>query len=278
VLAKHHASCLGATVFIRRLVSPRLSEVHRWCLLVSICNVFKVDVIIHVVELLAVRLIKLRHKIKLSWSNFICWVTVVCTTICFRLLLLRYLKFQGCVHFVVASLRGRWCRVEPFGVIPLTRFLTLDATVALSRHRIGLGVTVLVITFLALAVRLLFAFLIVIAAQTTVVRLILISLLAVRIWRPSDYFSIIFNDNFFEKIVSHWEVLPFVACWCLILALLVGAHLLLFIVHAHARAILVVARLGCLSIYRVQIYFVAVLIVLESVKRTARAFLEKELR
>ena len=66
-------------------------------------------------------------------------------------------------------------------MIPLTRFLTLDATVALSRHRIGLGVTVLVITFLALAVRLLFAFLIVIAAQTTVVRLILISLLAVRI-------------------------------------------------------------------------------------------------
>ena len=64
----------------------------------------------------------------------------------------------------------------------------------------------------------------------------------------------------------------------MILALLIGAHLLLFIVHAHARAILVVARLGCLSIYRVQIYFVAVLIVLESVKRPARAFLEKELR
>ena len=72
MLAKHHASCLGATVFIRRLVSPRLSEVHRLCLLVCICNVFKVDVIIHVVKLLAVRLIKLRHKIKLSRSNFVC--------------------------------------------------------------------------------------------------------------------------------------------------------------------------------------------------------------
>jgi hypothetical protein len=40
-------------------------------------------------------------------------------------------------------------------------------------------------------------------------------------------------------------------------------------VHAHARTILVVARLGCLSIYCVQINFVAILVVLESVKRSA---------
>lgn len=278
MLAKHHSSRLGTTIFIGRLVSPRLREVHRWCLLVSICNVFKVNVIIHVVKLLAVRLIKLRHKIKLPRSNFICWVTMVYTTICFRLLFLRYLKFQSSVHFVIASLRGWWCGVEPFRVVTLTRFLSLDTAVALSRHRIRLRITVLVITFLALAIRLLLVFLIVITAQTAVVRLILISLLAVRIWRSSHYFSFIFNDNFFKQIISHGEVLPFMTCWCLILALLVGAHLFLVIVHAHARTILVVARLGCLSIYCVQINFVAVLVVLESVKRSAWAFLKKELR
>ena len=66
-------------------------------------------------------------------------------------------------------------------MVPLTRFLSLDAAVALSRHRIGLRVTVLVVTFLALAIWLLLVFLIVIAAQTTVVRLLFISLLAVRV-------------------------------------------------------------------------------------------------
>ena len=61
---------------------------------------------------------------------------------------------------------------------------------------------------------------------------------------------------------------------CLILALLVRANLLLLvIVHAHARAVLVVPRLSCLTIYCVQIYFVAVFIILESVEGPTGSFL-----
>ena len=87
-------------------------------------------------------------------------------------------------------------------------------------------------------------------------------------------FSIVLYYYLFEKVV-HWIVLlPLVTRRCLkLVALFVGAHLLLVIVHSHARAILVVARLCGLAIYGVQVYFVAVLVVLEGVQRTTRAFL-----
>ena len=57
MLSEHHASGLGAAVLVWRRVGATLGEVHRRSLLV----VFQVDVVIHVVELLPVWLVKLRH-------------------------------------------------------------------------------------------------------------------------------------------------------------------------------------------------------------------------
>lgn len=72
VLTKHHASSLGAAVLVRRGVGPRLTEVHRRGLLVGVVNVLQIDVVVHVIVLLAVRLVELRHHIVLARANFIC--------------------------------------------------------------------------------------------------------------------------------------------------------------------------------------------------------------